>query len=98
MVNLTIDDVASITSSTLFCTALEEQRNKLHIHTLIHAFCPDSSSGLAYYKLRENLRYKKTIYYFYSCFCMHALEIKQELYSTYRGFIKQTNRNTFHLL
>lgn len=24
-----------------FCTASEEQRNKLHIHTLIHVFSPD---------------------------------------------------------
>lgn len=42
-----LDDDASI----LFCTASGEQRSKLHIHTLIHAFYPDS--GLAYYKLRK---------------------------------------------
>lgn len=45
-IKLLDDDALSI----VFCTASEEQRSKLHIHTLIHAFCPDSSSGLAYYK------------------------------------------------
>lgn len=43
----------TVDASIEFCTASKVQRNKLHIHTLIHVFSPDL--GLAYYKLKENV-------------------------------------------
>lgn len=65
-----------VNATTEFCTSLKEQRNKLHIHTLIHVFSPDL--GLAYYKLKENvhvIQQVTTHYYFLTPNCMQFRSI-----------------------